>query len=383
MRNQRQIEFANKWLETKFGILYLAPRFGKIRTTIHCLEKFNNPKILVIHPLETIKKSWEEDFKKWDYNNNTITYSTTASLWKLAELPELFDVIIADEIHLFSPANLKELNNLIKFGNRVVLGLSGTISDDTKLSIFNTTGLPILAYYSIEQGIKEKVITDYEITVILTNLDDKIKHIQPSKKKFFVTEKERYDWLTEKIDAIKAKAEDIKTAIDAGKPLAWPNVSEMLGLLPLHRMHVLKKSIAKLNLTKRLIEKFKSERVLIFCGVIETANKLGIPVYHSKERDERVKDNFCKGIGNHLATVDMFEAGVTVKPIQRAIINSFDSNPENLSQRISRLTGLEYDNLDKKALIYIICTDTIERKWLAKALDFFDLAKVKYITIKD
>jgi hypothetical protein len=77
----------------------------------------------------------------------------------------------------------------------------------------------------------------------------------------------------------------------------------------------------------------------------------------------------------------MFEAGVTVKPINRAIINSFDSNPENLSQRISRLTGFEYDNPDKKAKVYIICTDTVEKRWLSKALEFFDQSKVKYVKI--
>ena len=36
LRDQRQAEFADKWIKNgKFGILNLCPRFGKIRTSIN------------------------------------------------------------------------------------------------------------------------------------------------------------------------------------------------------------------------------------------------------------------------------------------------------------------------------------------------------------
>lgn len=361
LRDRRQEQFAKVWLKSRFGILYLCPRFGKIKTTIHCLKELGDPEVLIIYPIETIKTSWEEDLKKWSYDSSKVSYCTTASLWKLAENPRKYDVIVMDEIHLFSPANLMEMKALIDFGNSQVLGLSGTISKDTEAELLDCTKLKVLARYPIEQAIKEKVITDYEIHVALIDLDDKVKHVQPYKKspKYVVTEKFRYGQLTDKIIELRKTGDD-------------------LGMLPLQRMHVLNKSIAKLSLTKKLLNKYKDERILVFCGITSMADKLGIPVYHSKAKDEQLKNDFCAGKGNHLATVDMFEAGVTVKPINKAIINAFDSNPENLSQRISRLTGYEYDNPDKKAVVYIICTNTIERKWLTKALEFFDQSKVKY-----
>jgi superfamily II DNA or RNA helicase len=363
LREQRQKEFSDAWLKTKFGILYLCPRFGKIKTSINCLRHFKNPKVLIIYPIETIKTSWIEDFNKWEYQEAEVTYVTTASLWKFAETPEKFDVIIADEIHAFSYANLQELKKLIDFGNKVVLALSGTISIATEQEVYNETGLSVLAEYPIEQAIKEKVITDYEITVIMTELDAKIQHCKMYKaSKSLLTEKQAYFAITKKIEDISS---------NLGDP----------GLLRIQRMHILKRSVAKLEMTKRLIDRFKEERILVFCGLTDIANSLGIPVYHSKNKDKKLKQDFCAGVGNHLATVDMFEAGVTVKPINRAIINSFDSNPENLSQRISRLTGFEYDNPDKKAKVYIICTDTVEKRWLSKALEFFDQSKVKYVKI--
>lgn len=360
LRDKRQKEFANIWLKDKFGILYLAPRFGKIKTTVNCLKELGNPTVLIIYPIETIRTSWEEDLKKWSYDASKVSYCTTASLWKLAERPQKYDVIVMDEVHLFSPANLMEMKALMDFGNKQILGLSGTISKNTEAELA-VLGLKILAKYPIEQGIKEKVITDYEIHVALIDLDNRVKHIQPYKKspKYIVTEQFRYTQLTDKIIELREKGDD-------------------LGLLPLQRMHVLNKSLSKLELTKKLLKKYKDERILVFCGTTAMADKLGIPVYHSKAKDEQLKINFCQGKGNHLATVDMFEAGVTIKPINKAIINAFDSNPENLSQRISRLTGYEYNNPNKKAVVYIICTNTIERKWLSKALEFFDQSKVKY-----
>jgi hypothetical protein len=45
-----------------------------------------------------------------------------------------------------------------------------------------------------------------------------------------------------------------------------------------------------------------------------------------------------------------------------------------------RCTAFEYDNVDKKAHIYIITSrEEVELKWLNKALEFFDKSKIKYI----
>lgn len=391
-RDKKQEEFARTWLKTMFGILYLCPRFGKIKTTLKIISLMTDLlgkaplKILIIYPIETIKKSWTDDIEKWGYNPEWFSFISTASLWKLAANPEFYDLIVMDEVQLFSSANLQEMKDLIDAGNQHILGLSGTISNQTAQEIRQTINLPILAEYTIENGIRDKVITDYEINVVMTKLDSTYKYIQPSKKypNFKVTEAERYAYLTNQIEEIKEETKRYNEAVvlaaeGTGQILDYEDFKKVdLGLLPIHRMHLLKKSHAKLTATKMLMDKFADQRILVFCGVTEIADKLGVPVYHSKNKDKEVKDAFCRGEGNALVTVDMFEAGVTVKPINLAVLNSFDSNPENLAQRISRITGFEYDSPDKIAVVYIICTNTIEKEWLVKALEFFDLTKVKY-----
>jgi hypothetical protein len=150
--------------------------------------------------------------------------------------------------------------------------------------------------------------------------------------------------------------------------------------LRLARMRLIQNSLAKLNKTKELLVKHKDERVLVFCGVTKVADDLGIPVYHSKAGDKQVFDDFASGVGNHLAVVKIGNTGVTYKPLNRVIINYFDSNGENLAQKINRCMAMEYNTPEKKAYIYIISSvEDVERKWLRKALEFFDKDKIKYI----
>ena len=397
LRDQRQQEFADKWLERHHGILHLCPRFGKIKTSITIMEALSNPRTLIIYPIETIRKSWEEDLVKWSYTApQQVSYSTTASLWKLVGQELDYEFIIVDEIHLLSPANIEELKAIMAQLKVPVLGLSGTISDRTEAVLNSQLGLYIVGNYDIETGIRERVITDYKITVIMTHLDNTDKYIVPSKKypNFKCTELSRYVYLSDKMEQVKQEYlmrkarwersfEACKTDLERKELLKTkPDLPDDYGLLPIQRMQIFKKSRGKAAVTLKLIERARknNQRALIFCGTTEIADSLGIPVFHSKAKDLDLRDTFCSGVGQFLATVDMFEAGVTVKPIDVAIINSFDSNPENLAQRISRLTGYEYDNPEKLAKIYIVCTKTVEEQWLEKALEFFDLSKVNYIT---
>ncbi len=354
LRDKRQQEFADIWLTTKRGILNLCPRFGKIYTTINILEKMNkNINVLIAYPDLKIKAAWEEDFKARKYKNANITYTTHLSIKKHTETH--FDLVVLDEIHLLSEAQMEAVNEL-QYSH--MLGLTGTLSSWTEQTLSDELDLNVVATYSIEQAIEEGVITDYEITVITTPLDDMTKFNYKGKWK---TEKKQFDaygWVINQLDLKGQNAMFVRLA----------------------RMRIIQNSIAKLALTKRLLEKHKDERILVFCGVTAIADELGIPVYHSKAGDKQVFEDFAAGQGNHLAVVKIGNTGVTYKPLNRVIINYFDSNGENLAQKINRCMAMEYNNPEKKAQIYIICsTEDVEKKWLNKALEFFDKEKIKYI----
>ena len=358
LRDIRQREFADIWLNNgQSGILNLCPRFGKIYTTINILEHFK-PKlksILIAYPDNKIKDSWQSDFADRGYNDANVTYTTHLSLKKC--VGNKYDMIIIDEIHLLSEAQIEVCKELFDNNDRI-LGLTGTLSSDTERTLEEELDIHVLATYPIEKAIEEGVIVDYVIHIIRVPLDNVKLEDYKGKKK---TEKKHFDGLTWVINKMQYSGADTM-------------------FMRLARMRVIQSSLAKTNATKALLNKHKDERVLVFCGTTKVADTLGIPSHHSKSKEKETFNQFAEGEGNHLAVVKIGNTGVTYKPLDKVIINYFDSNAENLAQKINRCMAMEYNTPDKKAHIYIVSSnETVELKWLTKALEFFDKDKIKYI----
>lgn len=357
IRDQRQKEFANTWLSHgKFGILHLCPRFGKIYTTINILEQLPlDTSVLIAYPDLKIKDAWESDFERRGYENPNVVFSTHLSMKK--HVGKEFDLIVLDEIHLLSEAQIETCKELIS-KSKWVIGLTGTLSRFTEETLSKELDLAVIAEYPIEEAIKEGVIADYEITVVKVALDNtRLQEYKGGNK----TEKRKFD--------------SYGWAIDQADRQNKPTMFLRLG-----RMRIIQNSVAKMEKTRELLKRHKDERVLVFCGLTKIADQLGCPVYHSKAGEKEVFEAFASGKGNHLAVVKIGNTGVTYKPLNRVIINYFDSNSENLAQKINRCMAMEYNNPEKKALIYIITsTEEVENKWLKKALEFFDHKKIKWV----
>jgi superfamily II DNA or RNA helicase len=357
IRDKRQKEFADVWLKEKHGILNLCPRFGKIRTSINILEHFK-PKlksVLIAYPDNKIKDSWQADFADRGYLDANVTYTTHLSLKKYAD--KKFDLVIIDEIHLLSEAQIEVCKDLFD-NNKQVLGLTGTLSSWTERTLEEELDLHVVAHYPIEKAIEEGVIVDYEIHVIRVPLDNTVYNDYKGKQK---TEKKHYDGISWVINKLQNSGTDTM-------------------FMRLARMRLIQSSLAKTNATKALLAKHADERVLVFCGTTAVADNLGIPSYHNKSKEKQIFEDFAEGAGNHLAVVKIGNTGVTYKPLNKVIINYFDSNAENLAQKINRCMAMEYNTPDKKAHIYIVSSnEAVELKWLSKALEFFDKNKIKYI----
>ncbi len=370
IRDVRQAEFAQIAVDNQlFGILYLCPRFGKIYTCINFLEDMGYPKVLIAYPDSKIKESWIKDLVARRYNGfDNITFTTHISLHK--HLKEQYDLIILDELHLLSEAQIEVCKKLLEKHEKVI-GLTGTMTEWTEKTLLEELGMPVIATYPIEKGIEEGIITDYEIEVVTVPLDTVVK--TKNKKGKWKSEKETFDaysWVINKIEKenyARSKADPTYKKKDTFS-------------LRLHRMRIIQKSLAKAKKTKELLKRYKDERILVFCGLTAIADGLGCPVYHSKAGEQEIFDNFAIGKGNHLAVVKIGNTGVTYKPLNRVIVNYFDSNGENLAQKINRCMAMEYNNPDKKSHITIISsTEDVEQKWLEKALEFFDENKIKYL----
>lgn len=313
-------------------------------------------KVLIAYPDKKIKTSWENDFEKRGYCTNNITYTTHISLKK--HMSESYDLIVLDEIHLLSPAQIEVCKSIPP--NWDILGLTGTMTKWTERDLRTELNLSVVGVYPIAQAIEEGVIADYEITVVSVPLDDSLKLTYKDK---YRTEKRQFDHLTWLINKLE---EDGKITM----------------FFRLARMRIIQNSLAKLNKTVELLNSAQKERILVFCGTIAVSDNLGIPSHHSKSGDKELFNAFVNGRDeiNHMAVVRIGNTGVTYTLLNRVIINYCDSNAENLAQKINRCMSMEYDNPDKKAKIWIVCTtEEVERIWLRKALEFFDKQKIKWL----
>lgn len=356
LRDIRQQEFANLWIERdERGILNLCPRFGKIFTAINIMEKIKPTSVLIAYPDKKIEQSWKEDFKKRKFVHNDITFTTHLSIHKYKE--NTYDLVIIDEIHLLSDAQIEACQELFVL-NRKILGLTGTLSKWTERVLREDLGLHVIGRYPIEKAIEEGILPDYEIRIVKVPLDNRIQQLWKNKR---ATEKRRFD---NYIWVIKKKEKEGKDTF----------------FLKLRIIDVLQRSLAKMNATITLIKRFQNERILVFCGRTDIADRLGIPSYHSKSKDKELWESFIAGDINHMAVVKIGNTGVTYKPLSKVIINAFDSNSENMTQKINRCMSLEYNNPEKRAIIYIVSSnEDIELKWLNKSLSMFEKSKIKYL----
>jgi len=362
-RDEIQTKLSDEFIDKGFfGIFHVAPRVGKIKITLNCLNTKDD--VIIAYPEVNIKKSWQDDIKKWKFKSKKIKYSTYMSFKKI---DNPCDVLILDEIHLMSEAQMDSVAKYIKkFNIQKVLGLSGTLSDRTQEDLLKRLKLKVLVEYSISEAIKDGIVTDYKIDVHYTPLSTvKDIKIEWTGGTFMTSEKGSFDSLSKKIDSI-SNYNDFR----ARKQLKFNR---------LMRMGLIKKSRAKIQLTKDLIAVYGKKRILVFCGLTEIADSLGITSYHSKNESDTVRNEFMSGQIDKLAIVNKLNTGVTFPKLNLAIINFFDSNSENMAQKISRVTCMEYDNPDKIAHIVIVCsTEEIEKKWLNMSLAFFDQSKINH-----
>jgi superfamily II DNA or RNA helicase len=353
IRQIRQQEAVDAWMESGGrSIINACPRFGKIKTSIEVCKKVMFERLIIVYPRKDIQAGWEDDFVKWGYRPH-VHFFTYRSLDKY--VPKDTDFIIYDELHEASEAQLRQIAKINK--DIPVLGLTGTMTWKTEEQILDLTGIDVCYRYSIDEGVEEGILCDYDIYVHHIDLNNSsLTHTTAKGKQ--ITEKKAFDNLS----FVAKKLKDQRKSFF---------------FMDLKRISIIQESVAKRLKTLELILERPGKRILVFCGTQKLADSLGIPSYHSGNKDKDLFTRFCSGEGDLLATIKMMQAGVTITPIDLGIINYTSGNPEDTAQKICRFLGFEYNNPDKKAQIHIVCsTEKFEIDRIKTALKFFNTEKI-------
>lgn len=366
VRDRIQKEASDAIIKHKFqGIVDCSPRVGKSRILILALKQLKKKiPILITYPTNNIKDSWEEEFEKWNYNNDHIDLLNQRSLHTLTK-KELnsYKVIISDECHSLSS---NQLSILSSFKGRIT-GLSGSINKDTKDRLEAILGLTTVYHYSVAEAVEDEIIADYRIKIITLSLDNTKKYIQAGSKAkpFKTTEEADYKYLTRQF--IQAAAVAKKDPSKEG----W--VKSILG----KRARAVYGYQSKIDLCKKLLTTLEG-KVLVFTGL--TSNDIVPYKYDSKQGEDNL-NLFKEGKINHLQVVERLSMGQTIPNLKTGVFHQLKSNSELMLQKALRMCNYE-DGIP--ATIYILCYEnTNDEKWVQKAVSMLDQSKIEYLHHKN
>jgi superfamily II DNA or RNA helicase len=214
--------------------------------------------------------------------------------------------------------------------------------------------------YTFEQAIKDKIIADYEIICVATDLDDTDKHVLSGTEEapFYQTERDAYNYWDSKY----------KAAVHAGR---YKNLRFLMS----KRTGIIYNSRAKLNATRGIVDSMV-DRCLVFTGRQEIANQIGDGCFHSKA-DKSSLEDFKSGKINKLSVISMISMGITIPNLKVAVFNQLKSVESLCIQQTMRAMNLQGKS---KAKIYIVyLKGTQDEVWMTSALQGFEKTKIKWI----
>lgn len=406
IKTEIQREMHSCWIQTgRCGTIAAGTGAGKSRIPILEMERMysegiltnedsgKEPVLLVVPTTKLRDENWPAEFEKWGYESMFSAFVKPicfASLKK--ERGKHYKLVILDEVHrvtdmaaaAFLPDEEEEDDLRSFFSHNLadaVMGLTATVPDPhrdpEKAAIINQVA-PVVFTYSLDQGVEDGMIADYEIRVIQSSLDDKDKYIKAGTKDkpFMTTEFGQYQYLEKTIRRYRMLEQRSLNPKEAAK------FNKLSMIQTMKRNQFLYNLRSKTELAERCLRHMAvgGKRTLVFCGSIAQCDKLLAPdVYHSKSGDVALHRFMEKEIDT-LGVVNAVNEGMNLPDLDQSLICQVDSNVRNLTQRIGRLLRVREGH---KAIIYILCViGTADERWLEKSLEGFDAGKIQYYGAK-
>lgn len=341
LRNKIQEEAISKALHNQYGTIVCPVRTGKTLIGLRIAQNYR--KVLVSYPNRSIYESWKDDSRKFNINDDHITYTTHLSLSK-HNLSD-FDIVILDELHSVS---ISQINTILENIPKRMIGLTATPSNFGEKASFMRKYLPIIYELKLSEtvGILNK---DYLIKIHLLQ-PSRIKNIRLARGGTW----SEYD----KIKFFERKYQNSKRFTD------------MLFLI-----RAISTSKTKLDHLIKLSKEI--DRGLFFVNDINQCEETGLAAYHSKESTS--EDNlklFQEEKINKLVTISQLKQGITFKNLNDLVILHTYSSNNQAHQKLGR--ALNYS--EEIANIHILCLkDTYDEKWVKSSLEDMDQEKIIYI----
>lgn len=349
---------------SKSGTLNFTMRSGKTPITLDYLSKVNAKSVLwicdsvterdVTMKAECLKFGKQALYKK-------ITFIHHKSLHKVVD--KVYDRIVFNECTNITEGIVDMLTRHILRGTPI-LGLTGTYPNtSTKKDLFKRIGLNnIIAKYDIDDAAKDGTIQDYTIEVISIPMNKKdnvkviyIDKISKQEKSFTTSEYKSYYSYLSKIDNAKSAKEATFHTFNLKR--------------------IVSKFNSKVDYCRDLLLQYINQRTIVFAMDTEHSNMISSLSYNSNTDDIDFRMFNAFKIP-HIVLVNKGSIGTNYSKIDNIIMLAPDSTNYSTLQKLAR--GMINDSKKSLNIKILITKDSIQKKWVEKALMNTDNSKISW-----
>jgi superfamily II DNA or RNA helicase len=328
---------------------------------IRVLTEEVNGIVYLIVPTEKLRdENWPAELKRWvpeyeDLLTERLRIICYASAHKISG--ERVLLVVFDEIH-----HLTQLSYGFMQVNYVrhTLGLSATLPNAKdspfKHELIKDTA-PLCFVYTLDQGVEDGVVSDFEVLIIMEPMDNISKVIDGGSKAkpFKTTEAAQYKYL----DGVVRKA---LVMPDNGRK------KDIVKFAMLRRSRFIYNLPSKTRLAKDLKDMVPQNlRMLFFCGSIEQSREIfGENVYNSKDKHLNMLTKFKEDLSiKQIGVVNAVDEGHNIPEVDWAVIVQASSVERQMVQRIGRIVRYREGH---KALAIVLCSQgTQDESWINKS----------------
>jgi len=299
-RDLRQEGLVEDWWDKYNAISYcICPTgFGKSRVGCLAIEKLETKSVIhVVSPTIKIKEQWETLLSKYKEHQIECFVINT-----YAKSKHDCDLLIIDELHSTLNADTSLFKYaLLNSNKKKFLGLSATVRSEEELYI-NTLGIYKSGEVTIQEALAEGYIApyiEYNLGITMSETDN-IVYRKINKDYSYHFEIFNRDFNLAMACLQPKNAEDYASRIGSTKSEVQFHAVRFTRLMR-ERKDFLHRTPSKLELTKQIINKFNTSKIITFGQVTDTADKLTSDLpeisisYHSNVEPIKVNGKVLKG----------------------------------------------------------------------------------------
>lgn len=331
-------------LNPDFLILELPTGFGK---SLVLLRKIGKQKTLIVISQLYHEQNWRNEAEKWNIDLSNVTFVCYNSLEKHKN--EKWDFIALDEGHRWSDM-WTEL--LTEFTYDKLMILSGTIPLEIKKKSYNI-GKPKVISITTEDAVCWNILPEPEINVITLHLDNKNTYLKFQKGRnkqketvecTFTEWSNKYKWMGAKRPNMLIQCTEQEYYSLINDDLEWTKSQFFKTNNPVlsMRMKILgnerKKFLAGLKTrhVKKLVNRLKDERTVIFANSIEQAEMFDSDAVHSKnKRGQEIIDEFNSYKRNLLVSVRQLNESLNLSEPENGIIIQLNGSKKGQVKKVN------------------------------------------------